>query len=65
MENFYRTLVPIALWLGLVVFVIALVIRLTQTPLLGFSPLGLLRGAQTLLLLAVAAYCAHKVTVRS
>ncbi len=64
MENFYRTLIPIALWLGLVVFVVAVLMRLTHTVLLGFSPLGFLHGAQTLLLLAVAAYCTYKVTLR-
>jgi multisubunit Na+/H+ antiporter MnhB subunit len=60
MDNFYRMLVPIALWLGLVVFVIALCMGLTHTPILGFSQGGFLRGAQTLLLVAVAAYCAHR-----
>ena len=64
MENVYRTLVPIALWLGIVVFIVALFMGLTHTPFLGFSQGGFLRGAQTLLLVAVAAHCAHKAPQR-
>ena len=65
MENVYRTLVPIALWLGIVVFIVALFIRLTHITFFGFSGLGYLHGAQTLFLVAVAAYCAQKAIQRA
>lgn len=64
MENIYRTLVPIALWLGIVVFIVALFMGLTHTPFLGFSQGGFSHGAQTLLLMTVAAHCAHKALQR-
>jgi hypothetical protein len=64
MDKVYCMLVPIALWLGIVVFIVALFMGLTHTSFLGFTQGGFLRGAQTLLLVAVAAHCAHKATQR-
>ena len=61
MDNCYRNLVPIALWLGIAAFAVALVMMLIGRPFLfGLTPGGINRGAQTLLLLAVAGYCAHR-----
>jgi hypothetical protein len=66
MDNFYRMLIPIALWLGIASFVLALLMMLVGQPFLfRLSPGGLLRGGQTLLLLAVAGYCAHRTAQRS
>lgn len=65
MQNFYRILVPIALWLGLAAFVLALLLVLVGQPFLfRLTSGGILRGAQTLFLVAVAAHCAHKATQR-
>jgi hypothetical protein len=62
MNKFCRTLIPIALWLGIATFALALFlvafgIRFLAT----LTPGGIVRCAQTFLLLAMAAYCAHKV----
>ena len=59
MDNVYRTLITTAFWLGLAAFVLAvlLVVFSIRFPF-GLTPRGMLRGAQTLLLLAVAGYCA-------
>lgn len=65
MEKFYRALVPIGLWLGLVVLAIALFMGITNTTILGFGRGGVLRGAETLLLVAVAAYCAQRIAPAS
>jgi len=61
MENFYRTFIPTALWLGVAAFVLALflVVFSIKFPF-ALTPGGLVRGAQTFLLIAVAAYCAHR-----
>ena len=61
MDNFYRTFIPTALWLGVAAFVLALflVVFSIKFPF-ALTPGGLVRGAQTFLLIAVAAYCAHR-----
>ncbi len=63
MNDFYRVLIHTNLWLGIAAFVLALFLVIFS---LGFpfwlTPGGIVRGAQTFLLVAVAAYCAHKVT---
>ncbi len=65
MDNAYRTIVPIALWLGLAAFVLALLMMLAGRPFFfGLTPGGIVRGGQTLLLVAVAGYCAYKATAR-
>ncbi len=60
MENFYRTFIPTMLWLGVAAFVLAvfLVVFSIKFPFT-LTPGGIIRGAQTLLLIAVAGYCAH------
>jgi len=66
MDNFYRKLVPIAVWLGIAAFVVALLMMLIGRPFLfGLTPGGINRGAQTLLLLAVGTYCAVRTAQRS
>ena len=66
MESVYSKLIAVALWLGMASFVLALVMLiLNQRFLFMLVPGGILRGAQTLFLLAVAAYCARKTTERS
>lgn len=66
MDNVYRMLVPIALWLGFASFVLALLLVLVGQPFLfRLTSGGILRGAQTLLLLAVAGYCAHRTAQRA
>lgn len=61
MNTFYRRLIPIALWLGIAVFLLALLAILIGKPIVfGLTVGGINRGAQTLLLVAVAAYCAHR-----
>lgn len=65
MDKFYRNLVPIVLWLGIAAFVVALLMMLIGRPFLfGLTPGGINRGAQTLLLIAVGAYCAHRTAQR-
>ncbi len=63
MKDFYRVLIHTTLWLGIAAFLLALFLMIFG---LGFpfrlTPGGIVRGAQTFLLVAVAAYCAHKVT---
>jgi glucan phosphoethanolaminetransferase (alkaline phosphatase superfamily) len=60
MESFYRRLIPTALWLGVAAFVLAVFLVLFNIrPPLVLTPRGFIRGAQTLLLIAVAGYCAH------
>jgi len=66
MESFYRTLVPIALWLGIAAFVLAVVMMLVGHPFLfNVTAGGILRSAQTLFLAAVGSYCASRLTQRS
>ncbi len=63
MESIYRRLIPIGFWLGIASFVLALIMLVLNRKFLFFlSPGGIQRGAQTLFLLAVAAYCAPKAT---
>jgi hypothetical protein len=61
MDNFYRTFIPTALWLGVAAFalVLFLVVFSIKFPF-ALTPGGIVRGAQTFLLIAVAAYCAHR-----
>ncbi len=61
MENFYRTLIPTAFWLGVAAFVLALflVVFGIRFPF-ALTPGGIVRGAQAFLLIAVAAYCARR-----
>ncbi len=60
MDNFYRTFIPTAFWLGVAAFTLAvfLVVFSIRFPFV-LTPRGIIRGAQTLLLIAVAGYCAH------
>ena len=61
MKKFYRILVPVALWLGLAAFVLALLLMVMGTTFLfRLTPGGIIRGAQTLLLVAVGGYCAYR-----
>jgi hypothetical protein len=61
MKKFYRILVPVALWLGLAAFVLALLLMLTgKTFLFRLTPGGIIRGTQALLLVAVGGYCAYR-----
>ncbi len=58
MDGIYRALIPVALWLGLVTFALALIMLLAQRPFLfGLTAGGILDGAQALFMLAVASYC--------
>ena len=60
MDDFYRMLIPIAVWLGVAAFVLALLLVVFSIPSpFRLTPGGIIRGAQTLLLIAVAGYCAH------
>ncbi len=66
MDAVYRTLVPIAFWLGIAALVLAhVMVLLGQQFLFLLTPGGILRGAQALLLAAVAGYCAHRTTQRA
>ncbi len=66
MDSVYRNLVAITLWLGIAAFALGILVMLVGKPLLfGLTPGGLLRGAQTLLLVAVGSYCAHRTSQRS
>jgi len=67
MDNVYRTLVTIAFWLGLVAFVLGNLMMLIGRPfpIGGVTPGGILNGAQSLLLIAVGSYCAHRSSQRS
>jgi hypothetical protein len=58
MENFYRRLIPTAFWLGVAAFALTvfLVLFSIRSPLVP-TPRGIIRAAQTLLLIAVAGYC--------
>ncbi len=66
MDESYRVLIHTTLWLGIATFALALflVIFSVRFPF-GLTPGGIVRGAQTFLLVAVATYCAGKVTSRS
>ncbi len=66
MDTFYRNFIPIMLWLGVATFVLAvfLVVFRIRFPF-GLTSGGIIRGAQTLLLIAVAGYCAHLTAQRS
>jgi hypothetical protein len=60
MDNFYRMLIPIALWLGVAAFVLALLLVVFSIPSpFRLTPGGIIRGAQTLLLIGLAGYCAR------
>ncbi len=65
MNEFYRVLIQTTLWLGIAAYVLALLLVIFS---LGFpfrlTAGGILHGAQTFLLVAVAAYCAQKVASR-
>jgi hypothetical protein len=61
MENFYRTFIPTALWLGVAYFALAVFLMVFSLPFpFRLTPGGIVRGAQALLLIAVAGYCAHR-----
>ena len=66
MDNFFRTFVPTVFWLGVAAFVLAvfLVVFSLKFPF-ALTPGGLVRGAQALLLIAVAGYCAQRTTPRA
>ena len=57
MGNFFRTFIPTAFWLGVAAFVLAvfLVVFSIRFPY-GLTPGGIIRGAQTLLLITLAGY---------
>ncbi|MFI5342436.1 MAG: hypothetical protein ACHQ7N_21705 [Candidatus Methylomirabilales bacterium] len=61
MDNFYRNFISIMLWLGVAAFVLAvfLVVFRIRFPFV-LTAGGIIRGAQTLLLIAVAGHCAHR-----
>ena len=66
MENFYRVLIPTALWLGIAAFVLALLLVVFSLPFpFRLTPGGIVRGVQALLLIAVAGHCAHRTAQRS
>lgn len=59
MDGIYRALIPVAIWLGLAAFALALIMMLARQPFLfSLTAGGILDGAQALFLLAVASYCA-------
>ncbi len=60
MDNFYRQFIPTTFWLGVAAFALAvfLVVFSIRFPFV-LTPGGIIRGAQTLLLIAVTGYCAH------
>jgi hypothetical protein len=61
MENFYRTFIPTALWLGIAAFVLAVFLMVFSLPFpYRLTPGGIVHGAEALLLMAVASYCAHR-----
>jgi hypothetical protein len=61
MDNFYRQFIPTALWLGVAAFVLAVFLVVFSLPFpLRLTAGGIVRGAQALLLIAVAAYCAQR-----
>lgn len=66
MDALYRALIPVTLWLGIVAFVLSLVMMLAGRPFLFYlTPGGILDGAQALLLVAVACYCALRTAERA
>jgi hypothetical protein len=61
MRKIYCTLVPAAFWLGVAAFLLAVFLVVFSLPLFyRLTAGGLVRGAQALLLIAVAGYCAHQ-----
>ncbi|GEM_PF-670563 len=65
-DNFYRVLIPTALWLGTAAFALAVLLVVFSIPFpFRLTPGGIVRGAQALLLIAVAAYCAHRTEQRT
>ncbi len=64
MEEFYRGLIQTTLRLGIAAFLLAIRLAIFSLGLpLRLTPGGIMRGAQTVLLIAVAAYCAQKVAL--
>lgn len=65
MNGVHRVLTVPALCLGLLAFVVAVVLVLIhgQAPF-GLTPAGVLRGAQSLLLIGIGAYCAARFQTR-
>ncbi len=61
MDNFYRTFIPTALWLGVAYFALAVFLLVFSLPFpFRLTPGGIVHGAEALLLIAVAGYCAHQ-----
>jgi hypothetical protein len=61
MDNFYRTFIPTALWLGVAAFVLAVFLVVFSLPFpFRLTPGGIVHGAEALLLIAVAGYGAHR-----
>jgi hypothetical protein len=57
----YCTLIPTALWLGVAAFVLAVFLVVFSPPFpFRLTPGGILHGADALLLIVVAGYCAHR-----
>ena len=62
MDNFYRQFIPTTLWLGVAAFVLAVFLVVFSLPFpFRLTPGGIVRGAQALLLIAVASYCALRI----
>jgi hypothetical protein len=64
MKNFYRILILFALWFGIAACVLAPLRLLVGLPFLGLTPGGIVRGAETLLLVAVGSYGAYRTAQR-
>ncbi|MBI4587420.1 MAG: hypothetical protein HY725_01160 [Candidatus Rokubacteria bacterium] len=61
MNGLYRGLTLVGFWLGLLGFVVAVILLLGQVSgPFRLTPAGVLRGAQTLFLLGLGAYCAAR-----
>lgn len=66
MDSIYRALIPVAFWLGLAAFVLALVMMVVARPFLfGLTPGGILRAAQALFLATVGGHCARRTTLET
>ena len=65
-DNFYRQFIPTTLWLGVAAFLLAVFLVVFSLPFpFRLTPGGIVRGAQTLLLIAVASYCALRTPQRA
>jgi len=61
MGKIHCILVPTAFWLGVAAFALAVFLAVFSLPFLfRLTPGGIVHGAEALLLIAVAGYCAHR-----